>query len=225
MSILKRFRDIMASNVNAALDKMEDPSKMIDQLLRDLNNDLAQVKSETAGIMAEETRAKRNLDEANADVIKYAAYAEKAVASGNDKDARLFLTKKAEAAQKAASLQQVYDAASSNATKMRQMHDKLVQQIGDLNSRRETVKAKVSVAKAQERINNITSNITDSTASISAFDRMEDKANQMLDRANAMAELNSNAAADDLQEAMSKYDTPDSDIDAELAALKAKLGK
>ncbi len=225
MSILKRFRDIMASNVNAALDKMEDPSKMIDQLLRDLNNDLAQVKSETAGIMAEETRAKRNLDEANAEVIKFAAYAEKAVASGNDKDARLFLSKKAEAAQKAASLQQVYDAASANATKMRQMHDKLVQQIGDLNSRRETVKAKVSVAKAQERINNITTNITDSTASISAFERMEDKADQMLDRANAMAELNSNAAADSLQEAMSKYDTPDSDIDAELAALKAKLGK
>lgn len=225
MSILKRFRDIMASNINAALDKLEDPSKMIDQLLRDLNDDLGEVKSETAGIMAEEARAKRNLDEANAEVIKFGAYAEKAVNAGNDKDARLFLTKKAEAAKKAASLQQVYDAASANATKMRQMHDKLVQQIADLNARRDAVKAKVSVAKAQERINDIAGNINDSAASISAFERMEEKADRMLDKANAMAELNADTAADTLEEAMSKYDTPDSDIDMELAALKAKLGK
>ena len=40
MSILKRFSDIMASNINALLDKAEDPVKMIDQLMRNLNDDL-----------------------------------------------------------------------------------------------------------------------------------------------------------------------------------------
>ena len=43
MSILARFKTIMSSNINAMLDKMEDPSKMIDQLLRDLNDDLGKV--------------------------------------------------------------------------------------------------------------------------------------------------------------------------------------
>ena len=63
MGILKRFKDIMSSNVNALLDKAEDPVKMVDQYLRDLESDLGKVKAETAAVMAEETRAKRQLKE------------------------------------------------------------------------------------------------------------------------------------------------------------------
>lgn len=44
MGILTRFTDIMKSNINALLDKCEDPAKMIDQTLRDLREDLAEVK-------------------------------------------------------------------------------------------------------------------------------------------------------------------------------------
>ena len=69
--ILERFSDIVKANVNAVLDKMEDPSKMIDQYLREMLEDLAEVKKETAGVMAEEARTKR-LAEANAaEVAKY----------------------------------------------------------------------------------------------------------------------------------------------------------
>ena len=56
MGILKRFKDIMSSNINALLDKAEDPEKMIDQYLRDLQEDLRKVKSETATVIAEEQR-------------------------------------------------------------------------------------------------------------------------------------------------------------------------
>ena len=54
MGILQRFKDIMASNINALLDKAEDPEKMIDQTLRNLTKDLAEVKKETAAVMADE---------------------------------------------------------------------------------------------------------------------------------------------------------------------------
>lgn len=215
----------MASNINAALDKLEDPSKMIDQLLRDLNDDLGQVKAETAGIMAEEARAKRALDEAVAEVNKLQAYAEKAVLAGNDADARLFLNKKTQAAENVASMQKIYDSANGNAAKMRQMHDKLVEQIGELNSRRDSIKAKVAVANAQSRINKMTESVNDSAASISAFDRMEQKADRMLDEANAMAELNTDKTGDALDDAMKRYETAAPAVDDELAALKAKLGK
>ena len=63
--IITRFKDIMSSNINALLDKAEDPSKMIDQYLRNLESDLGKVKAETASVMAEEKRAKRQLDELN----------------------------------------------------------------------------------------------------------------------------------------------------------------
>ena len=70
MGILKRFKDIMASNINSLLDKAEDPVKMVDQYLRDLQKDLGQVKAETASVMAEEARAKRAVQENDAEIAK-----------------------------------------------------------------------------------------------------------------------------------------------------------
>ena len=84
MSILKRFSDIMSSNINSLLDKFEDPAKMIDQVLRNLENDLNKVKAETAGVMADEARVKRQLDECNEEINKMQSYAQRAVKAGND---------------------------------------------------------------------------------------------------------------------------------------------
>ena len=222
MGILKRFKDIMSSNINALLDKAEDPEKMIDQYLRDLQEDLRKVKSETATVMAEEQRCKRQLDECDAEIAKMQTYAEKALVAGND--AMKFLEKKNQLTQKQVALQQAYDAAAANAAKMRQMHDKLTKDVSDLNARKETIKAKVQVAKTQERMNKMMSGIGDSSASLDAFSRMEAKADAMLDKANAMSELNS-SSADSIDDLASKYDAaPNADVQDELAALKAKMG-
>ena len=78
----------MSANINALLDKCEDPEKMIDQYMRNLESDLGKVKAETASVMAEETRAKRELDECTEQINKMQAYAEKALKAGNESDAR-----------------------------------------------------------------------------------------------------------------------------------------
>lgn len=225
MGVLSRFKDIMSANINSLLDKAEDPEKMVDQILRNLNKDLANVKEETAEIMADEKKAKRDLDEVNAEVAKLQTYAEKAVLAGNDDDATKFLAEKARVAEKQAALQQAYDAAVSNSTKMRQMHDKLVEDIRDLEARRDTVKAKVKVAKTQDKINQMNSSLGDSASSIAAFERMEDKADAMMDISDAEAELNSSEEKDEVADLAAKYDNPESAVQDELAALKAKLGK
>ena len=225
MGILSRFKDIMASNINALLDKAEDPEKMIDQTMRNLTKDLGKVKEETAAVMADEARAKRQLDECNAEIAKMQTYAEKAVLAGNDGDAAKFLQEKAKLTTKQQSLQQTYDVAAANAMKMRQMHDKLVNDINSLNDRKDAIKAKIKVAKTQQKINAMTSNITDSSSSIAAFERMEAKADAMLDMANAQTELNMTAASSEVDNLAAKYDAaPDAAVQDELAALKAKLG-
>lgn len=225
MGILSRFKDIMAANINALLDKAEDPEKMIDQTMRNLTRDLAKVKEETAAVMADEQRAKRQLDECSAEIAKMQNYAEKAVLAGNDGDAAKFLQEKARLVEKQASLQKTYEAAAANSMKMRQMHDKLVTDINDLNARRDAIKAKIRVAKTQQDINKMTSRIGDSASSVAAFERMEAKADAMLDMANAETELSSTAASGDVHSLASKYDAaPDAAVSDELAALKAKLG-
>lgn len=219
MSILKRFTDIMSANFNALLDKCEDPAKMVDQILRNLNDDLGKVKAETASVMAEETRAKRELAECNQEVNKLLTYAKRAVEAGNDDDARLFLSKKATVVEKQQTLEQKVKVASENAKKMRQMHDKLVNEINDLNSRRESIKAKVAAANMQTRLNEIGNSVGNAKTNLGAFARMEEKANRLLDEANAMADLNA-APVDDIESLMNKYDAPSSNIEDELAALK-----
>lgn len=130
--IIKRFTDIMSANINALLDKAEDPAKMIDQYLRDMESDLGKVKAETAAVMAEEARAKRELDECTEESAKMQEYAKRAVLSGNDNDAKQFLAAKQKLEDKQTALSKAYEAAAQNASKMRSMHDKLVKDIQEL---------------------------------------------------------------------------------------------
>ena len=225
MAILERFTDIIKANINDLLDKCEDPAKMIDQYLRDLTEDLAEVKQETAAVMAEETRAKRMLDDNADEIRRYEDLARKALTAGNEGDARVFLGKKQQLTEKAASLQATYDAAHANADKMRQMHDKLVEDIETLRGRREMVKAKVAVAKTQEKVNQMGAAGERAAGAMSAFERMERKADAMLDQANAMAELNT-APVDEAAELEKKYASAagDAAVDVELEKLKREMG-
>lgn len=225
MSILSRFSDIIQANVNAVLDKMEDPSKMIDQYLRELTDNLAEVKKETAGVMAEEARTKRLVDANKAEAAKYADLAKQALTAGNEGDAKVFIAKKQELESAGAGLATAYAAAHENAAKMRQMHDKLVSDIETLNGRREMVKAKVAVAKTQDRLNKVGASSDKAAGAMGAFDRMEDKADHMLDEANAMAELDTKPV-DDAKALEQKYSAAatSASVDAELEQMKKDLG-
>lgn len=226
MGIMTRFKDIMAANVNALFDKAEDPEKMIDQYLRNLESDFAKVKAETASVMAEEKSAKRKLDECDEEIAKMSEYARKAVTAGNDDDARQFLTKKSELTQKREALAKDYELSQANAEKMRQMHDKLENDISEMKSRRDMLKAKVKVAETQKKINEMGAGLESAGNNAAAFDRMEEKVNKMLDEADAVGELNKSASGNDIEDLASKYDSAEtgSGVDDELAALKAEMG-
>lgn len=226
MSILSRFGDIMAANINALLDKAEDPAKMVDQTLRNLRENLADVKKETKAVMADELSAKRRLDECQAEIARYTNAATNAVKAGQDNDARILLEKKQSLSAKLTDLQQTYDLAHANAAKMRQMHDKLVNDIAELETRKDTIKAKINVAKAQERINKVTDAAGDASDNLAAFDRMEDKADRLLDEAMAHAELNE-GPKDETADLAAKYGGGSSNmsVEDELAAIKASMNQ
>ena len=222
MSILKRFSDIMRSNVNALLDKAEDPAKMVDQYLLDARKDLAECKEETAGIMAAEKQAKRALEDCEADIAKYDAAARKAVKAGNDNDARELLTSKQRLEGQLPQLQKNYEAAHASAENMRQMYDKLVRDISDLEARKATVKGTVAAAKAQEAANRIGSHSKYGAEASDGLSRMEQKAKERLDKATAKAELDD--SMDRSADLLDKYGSAGaSSVDDELAKLKAEL--
>lgn len=210
--ILTRFADIMQSNINALLDKAEDPAKMIDQYLRNMESDLGKVKSETAAVMAKETACGRKVAESEETVAKFTKYAMKAVEAGNDHDAKTFLNRKNEEAATLVGLIAAHDAAKANAKKMRSMYDKLTADILELQGRRSEIKAKLAAGGAHAQI-------------------LEEKVNRMIDEAEAMNKLN--APVEDEAEALArKYDEGNavsssggSDVNDELAEMKRKLAE
>lgn len=223
--IIDRFTTIIKANINDLLDKAEDPAKMIEQYTRDLTESLAEVKESTAAVMAEEARCKRLVEDNKEKMDKYENLAKTALSAGNEDDARTFLKKKSELEGKQAGLDMSYATAKENASKMRQMHDKLVCDLQELQSRKEVIKAKTAVAKTQEKVNDMTSGADRAAGAIDAFDRMEAKADAMLDKANAMQELNAEPP-DEATELEKKYTNMgiDNDVEDDLARLKKEMG-
>lgn len=225
MAILDRFSDIISANVNALMDRMENPEKMIDQYLRKMMDDLAEVKKNTASVMAEETRAKRLVDENEAEVAKYNNFAKKALEAGNDGDARVFLSKKQELEDIGTGLANAYAKAHENASKMRQMHDKLASDIEKMRQRRSMIKAQLSVADTQDKLNKANASVGKSKGAMGSFERMEEKASRRLDEADAMAELNKEQK-DDAQKLEEKYadQTGSAAVEDELERMKREMG-
>jgi phage shock protein A len=159
----------------------------MDRMMRSLNSELGSVKAKMTAIIADESRAKRALDECRAEIKKLRLYAEKAAEAGNEEDARRFLEKKAALAAKEAQLQASYDSASLNVTAMQQLHDKLVSDIGQMETRYVNMKGKLAAAKVQQKLNS------------SEIDKVEEKINTAYDEAMALAELRA-GTNDDLDE-------------------------
>lgn len=224
MGILERIDNILKANINAILDKAEDPAKMIDQTLRELYEDLAEVKEQTANVMADEKTALRQKQDCDQAIAEADNAARNALAAGQEEDARRILEKKQQLSANLEILTQRYEVAKANSDKMRAAHDKLVSDIQELNSRKDFIKAKIATAEAQEKINSMTAGV-DTSASIEAFERWEEKADKMLDAANAKAELNASSESAKAEDLVKKYNKgSDADIDAEIAKMKAELG-
>ncbi len=226
MNIIERIDKIFKANINAILDKAEDPAKMIDETLRELYEDLAEVKEHTAAVMADEKAALRDKQDCELAIAEADNAARNALASGHEDDARKILEKKQQLNSSLTVLEQRYEMAKANSKKMRDAHDKLVNDIQDLNSRKEFIKAKIKTAEAQEKINSMSKGSTvDTSASIEAFERWEAKADKMLDVAMAKAELAEDAGVDTPEDLVKKYSKGSSvEIDAEIAKMKEEMG-
>ena len=201
---LGRIPKILEANINALLDRCEDPAKMIDQLLIDYKRDLADVKRDTAAVMADVKLAEKKVEECDEDIARKQKAAENALKAGNEGDARTLLAAKQRLEMTRESLLQNLAVAQKNAEMMQEGYNKLVRSIEDQINK--------TAAKANSTIN------------MDAFNKYEQKAERMLAEANAAAQLDAAAvSADDLTE---KYTSgaDSSSVDDELAALKTKLG-
>ncbi|MBU2498746.1 MAG: phage shock protein PspA [Proteobacteria bacterium] len=94
MGIFTRFRDIISSNINAMLDRAEDPEKLINLMIREMEDTLVEIKASCAGLMANTKKVQRHLDEAESRAGRWGEKAALAVSKGRDDLAREALLEK-----------------------------------------------------------------------------------------------------------------------------------
>jgi phage shock protein A len=105
MGIFTRFRDIVSSNINAMLDKAEDPEKMINLMIREMEDTLVEIKASCAGVMANEKKIQRQREDAHTQAKNWAERAGLAVSKGRDDLAREALQEKRKYAERVRILQ------------------------------------------------------------------------------------------------------------------------
>ncbi|MBO2942989.1 PspA/IM30 family protein [Paenibacillus sp. F411] len=215
MSIFKRLRDLTMSNINAMIDKAEDPIKLTDQYIRDMTEDLEDAEKAVAAQIAIEKRFKALFEEQQALAEKRTQQAHTAAQAQNVDLARRALEEKKTAEAKRDEYKASYDQNKAAADNLRAKLDEMRKQLTAMKNKRETLVARYNAAKAQTEINKAMNGFSSDSAS-SGLKRMEEKMLQMEARAEAGNELNAKEKSlDDEFEALGK----DKAVEDELAAL------
>lgn len=222
MSVFQRLFRIGKANVNSAIDKIEDPVKIIDQVLRELDEDIEKVTAAVTSQMAVEKRFQRELTEAEELVARRDAQARQALAANNEELAREALLDKKKQDEKRAKLQESYDRAKATADKLRTQLTDLKSRVSDMKDQRSTLIAQAEAAKAQQKINKTMTGVGHNDVG-ATFNRMEEKIKKMHDEADAAFELANEDKSLDDKFAEALKDARSTEVDDELAALKAEL--
>ena len=214
MGIFTRFRDIISSNMNAMLDKAEDPEKLIRLMIREMEDTLVEIKSACAGVMAGGKKIKRQLDGLGTRAQYWEEKAELAVNKGRDDLAREALVEKRKFNHRMETLEG--DLAE---------HDLLIEQYQDdirqleekLKSARDKQRMLVQrhiharkKIQAQEELRRI-----DSSETVMKFDEIENR----IERMEAEADLVNYGKKTSLEEELERLSV-DEEIENELRALK-----
>ena len=208
MGILQRFSDIMSANINSLLSGAEEKNagKLLEKYLADARANLEELKSETSAIIAEQ-----------------------AVLAGNDDDAKKFLDAKSQLVSKKAELESAYELAKSNSDKMRQMTRKLMEDIASAEGKMVELRAKLTVAEHKEKMDDLMHKVAGRT-DMTGFENMMEAVQKRIDSVDAKVALNEELADKmDIKKLEEKYSEKaaqvSASVEADLAALKARLGK
>ncbi|KGX89115.1 PspA/IM30 family protein [Pontibacillus litoralis] len=216
----KRIGTVVNSELNSMLDKAEDPVKMLDQFMRDMEADIREAESAVAKQIANEKMLKRKYDDAQALVDKRQQQAEKAIEAGDEDLARRALQDKKNQEEQATVLKESYDRALTDSRNLRQKLDEMKKEYQEMKLKKDSLKARAESAKTRTKMNRTMSGISNDESK-RGFERMEEKVMQYEAEAETSEDLSeSSRTLDDEFAALEK-----DGVDDELAALKKKLGK
>jgi phage shock protein A len=220
-SFFKRVKTVVGSELNAMLDKAEDPVKMLDQFMREMEADIRDAEAAVAKQIANEKMLQKKFEDAEKMVQKRQEQAVKALEAGNEELARKALEDKKIHQSTADSLKASYERAKQDADSLRVKLDEMKSEYNEMKLKKDALKARAESAKTRTKMNRAMSSIGGDEGR-KGFERMEEKVLRFEAEAETSEDLRSSSRSlDDELDALDEKDA----VDDELAALKKELGK
>lgn len=195
MGVFDRLRRLIRANVNDMVRKAEDPEKMLNQLILDMNKQLADAKRSVATAIAEEKRLLRQVETLENQAAEWERRAMVAVRAGQDDLAREALSRKKRDDEYAAQLRQQYERQHDAVEGLKESLRELQDRIQEAQRRKSVLVARAKRAETEKRIREVISGLGD-TSAFDAFDEMAQRVDQLESETEAMAELEGPGGSD-----------------------------
>ncbi|MBE9095524.1 PspA/IM30 family protein [Tychonema sp. LEGE 07203] len=217
MGLFDRIWRVIRANINSLIGAAEDPEKILEQAVMDMQEDLIQLRQAVAGAIAAQKRTERQCSQAESTAAEWYQRAQLALQKGEENLAREALTRKKSYQETAAAMKASLEQQNAVVAQLKENMRSLESKISEAKSKKDMYIARARSAKASERLQEMMGNLSTGSA-LSAFERMEEKVVQLEARSEAIAELGTN----DLEKQFLSLESA-GDVDDELAAMKAQM--
>jgi len=217
MGLFDRISRVIKANINDLVSKAEDPEKLLEQSLLEMQEDMVQLRQAVASAIASQKRFGQQCSQAQDRVNTWHQRAQLALQKGDENLAREALQRKKTHVETATTLKGQLEQQNQHVDNLKRNLQALEAKISEAKTKKDMLKARLQAAKAQEQLQETVGKIGTSSAA-AAFDRMEEKVLQIEARAGAAGEL----AGDQMESKLAALGG--SDVDEELAQMKAQIG-
>ncbi len=232
MGLMKRVQTIFQAKSNAALNKMEDPRQTLDLSYEQQLENLTKVKRAVADVATARKRVEIQAEQLKAQGDKLADQAKAALGQNNEALAREALTRREAVAAQLKDLDTQHATIVEQEDKLTETAQRLQSEVEAFRTKKETIKASYTAAEASAHVSEAVSGISTSMGDAgAAMQRAQDKVAEMQARSGALDELLASGAltdltspSDDIQAQLDKAGAS-SNVDAQLAALKAQMSE
>jgi len=217
MGLFDRLSRVVRANINDLVSKAEDPEKVLEQAVVDMQEDLVQLRQAVARAIATQKRTEQQYNKNQSEANTWQQRAQLALGKGDENLAREALVRKKSFGDTAATLKAQLDQQSSQVVTLKRSLIALESKISEAKTKKDMLKARANAAKAQKQLQDSMNNIGTSSA-MGAFERMEDKVMQIEAESETAAELGGTG----IEQQFAALEAG-SGVDDELAAMKAQL--
>jgi phage shock protein A len=219
-NLFKRISDVINANINDLIDRVEDPERMIKQIIREMEDNIAKARDGVVEAIASEKQLRKDLEHQRSQSAEWLQKAEDALKAGKEDLARAALTRKKEHDNVAKALEPSCESAIKTSEHLKTQLRALDAKLEEARRKRGTLVARQRAAEARTQIDKTLSRFQTGVDAQKNFTRMEDKVSQMEARAEASAEL-----SDDSSRLEGDFVAMEvaAEVESELAALKRKV--